>query len=100
MGLVKSAALVCLSEERTALMLVMGPSQPDTMLPPNIAVAACATAPNVDDVAAGRTAMHDAVATAGQSIEPSPTAEGAAHAAFSLKLRRPWSVFASCTLVI
>lgn len=76
MGLAKAAALVRLGEERTALMLTLGPMHVDTMLPPGISVASCATAPNATDVRNGTAIVAEAVAVAGQSVEPLSTLEG------------------------
>lgn len=76
MGLAKAAALVRLGEECTALLLTLGHSYPDTMLPPDIAVAASTTAPNAMDVRTGAAIVAEAVASAGQSVEPLSTLEG------------------------
>lgn len=77
MDLAKSAALIRLGEDRTALMLTLGPSQPDSMLPPGIAVASSATVPNALEVSMGTAMIREAVEAAGMGVEPIPTSEGA-----------------------
>ena len=76
MGLAKSAALVRLGEDRTALLLTLGPAQPDPMLPPSIAVAPCVTAPSVLDVTLGTAIIRGAVEAAGASVVPIATMGG------------------------
>lgn len=77
MDLAKSAALIRLGEDRTALMLTLGPSQPDSMLPPGIAVASCAIVPNALEVTMGTAMIRDAVEAAGVGVEPIATPDGA-----------------------
>jgi hypothetical protein len=76
LGLAKSAALVRIGDERTALVLTLGASQPDTMLPPVCPSLASAHRP--EDVAAGEAMMGDAVRAAGLAAEADGDVRGAA----------------------
>ena len=67
LGLAKSAALVRISDERTALVLTLGASQPDTMLPPGCPPPV--GAPTQEDVAAGEVTLGDAVRATGLFAE-------------------------------
>jgi len=64
---VKAAALVRIGAEQTALALTLGPSQPDTLLPPDAFVQGVAY--QQEDAAAGQAAMHDAVRAAVSAAE-------------------------------
>ena len=76
LGLAKSAALVRIGDERTALVLTLGASQPDTMLPPGCLLLAGANRP--DDVIAGEAVMAEAVCTAGLGDDADGDVRGAA----------------------
>jgi len=67
LGLAKAAALVRIGAEQTALALTLGPSQPDTMLPPDAFVQG--EAYQQEDAVAGQAAMHDAVRVAMSAAE-------------------------------
>ena len=76
LGLAKSAALVRIGDERTALVLTLGASQPDTMLPPGCLLPAGEL--RQEDVAAGEAALGDAVSAAGTVADAMGTVPGAA----------------------
>ena len=75
LGLAKAAALVRIGNEHTALALTLGPSQPDTMLPPDAIIEAAAC--RHEDVAAGAAAVHDAVRAAFVAANAVGTLQGA-----------------------
>ena len=76
LGLAKAAALVRIGAEQTALALTLGPSQPDTMLPPGVFVQG--EAYRQEDAIAGEVAMHDAVRAAMSAAEAAGRTHGVA----------------------